>query len=578
MPRPDRLRPMLAGTADRLPAGDDWVYELKLDGYRIVAEVTADGVHLWSRGGHDYADRFAAVAEQLPGAVSGPCAVDGEVCALDEAGRPSFQHLQSGSGSLAFFAFDLLELNGRSLVSRPLSERRELLAETVHETGGIRISRQYEDGAGLLELARKESLEGVMAKRANSRYRPGRRSPDWLKLKLRERETFVICGYLAGTGSRGELGSLVLGERIDGGLRWVGEVGSGLTGGELDRLLERLRPLERSQPTLERTPRGRVTWVEPRLRCQVEFANRTADGRLRAPVYIGLEGPAKSAGKTRPEPELSNLDKLFFPEDGITKGDLLDYYRAVSPAVIEHLRGRPFTMLRYPDGIHGKRFFQKDAPVHTPQWVRTSTQEGIRYVLVDDLPALLWVVNMGCIDLNAWCARADRPDRPDWAMFDLDPAPGSSFEQVVQVAQLLRQALAGLGLEGYPKTSGSKGMHVLVPIERRYDQDEVRAFATVVARALARTAPELITEAWRRSERHGVLVDVNQNGFGRTTAAVYSVRPVPGGTVSTPLGWDEVTPKLDPAAFTMREVERRLRKLGDVFAPVLSHRQRLPRL
>ena len=208
------------------------MYELKLDGYRIVAEVTADGVHLWSRGGHDYADRFAAVAEQLPGAVSGPCAVDGEVCALDEAGRPSFQHLQSGSGSLAFFAFDLLELNGRSLVSRPLSERRELLAETVHETGGIRISRQYEDGAGLLELARKESLEGVMAKRANSRYRPGRRSPDWLKLKLRERETFVICGYLAGTGSRGELGSLVLGERIDGGLRWVGEVGSGLTGRE----------------------------------------------------------------------------------------------------------------------------------------------------------------------------------------------------------------------------------------------------------------------------------------------------------------------------------------------------------
>jgi bifunctional non-homologous end joining protein LigD len=577
MPRPDRLRPMLAGTADRLPAGDDWVYELKLDGYRIVAELTGDGVHLWSRGGHDYAGRFAAVAEQLPGAVSGPCVLDGEVCALDDAGRPSFQHLQSGAGSLAFFAFDLLEAGGRSVASRPLSERRELLGQTVQETGCIRISRQYVDGSGLLELARERSLEGVMAKRLSSRYRPGRRSPDWLKLKLRERGTFVICGYLAGTGSRGELGSLVLGERAGGDLRWVGEVGSGLTGGELDRLLAKLRPLERSQPTLERTPRGRVTWVQPRLRCQVEFANRTADGRLRAPVYVGLEGPAKAA-KARPEPELTNLGKLFFPEDGITKGDLLDYYRAVSPAVVEHLRGRPFTMLRHPDGIHGKRFFQKDAPAHTPTWMRTSTQEGIRYVLVDDLPALLWVINMGCIDLNAWCARADRPDRPDWAMFDLDPAPGSSFEQVVQAAQLLRQALAGLGLEGYPKTSGSKGMHVLVPIERRYDQDEVRSFATVVARALARTAPELITEAWRRSERHGVLVDVNQNGFGRTTAAVYSVRPVPGGTVSTPLRWDEVTPKLDPATFTMREVEKRLRKLGDVFAPVLSHRQRLPRL
>jgi bifunctional non-homologous end joining protein LigD len=250
----------------------------------------------------------------------------------------------------------------------------------------------------------------------------------------------------------------------------------------------------------------------------------------------------------------------------------------VAPALVEHLRGRPFTMLRHPDGIHGKRFFQKDAPSHTPRWVRTSLQDGIRYMLVDDLPTLEWVVNMGCIDMHAWSARADRPDRPDWVLFDLDPAEATPFGQVVEVARLLRQALHGLDLEGFPKTSGGKGLHVLVPIARRCDQDEVRAFATAVARALERTAPELVTSAWRRSERHGVLVDVNQNGWGRTTAAVYSVRPRPGAPVSAPLDWEELQPGLDPAGFSMAEVMRRLRRRGDLYAPVLALRQRLPRL
>ena len=289
MSRPDRLRPMLAGTADRLPAGDDWVYELKLDGYRIVAEVTADGVRLWSRGGHDYAGRFAAVAEQLPAAVSGPCAVDGEVCALDER-RPA--QLRAPAVRLGHARLLRLRPAGGSTAARWSAGRCPSAASCwptrSSETGGIRISRQYDDGPGLLELARKESLEGVMAKRVSSRYRPGRRSPDWLKLKLRERETFVICGYLAGTGSRGELGSLVLGERADGGLRWVGEVGSGLTGGELDRLLERLRPLERSQPTLERDVArpGDLGRAAAALPGRV----RQPDGR-RPPAGAGLHRP-----------------------------------------------------------------------------------------------------------------------------------------------------------------------------------------------------------------------------------------------------------------------------------------------
>jgi len=244
--------------------------------------------------------------------------------------------------------------------------------------------------------------------------------------------------------------------------------------------------------------------------------------------------------------------------------------------VVPHLHDRPFTMLRYPDGIKGKSFFQKDAPSHLPAWVRTYTHDGIRYILVNDADTLAWVVNMGCIDLHPWLARRDRPDRPDLVMFDLDPAEGVPYSTVVEVALLVRQALSALKLEGVPRTSGGKGMHILVPIERRTDQSGARAFVAAVARALARTHPDLITTKWKKSERHGVLVDANQNGLGRTTAAAYSVRPRPGATVATPLAWDELTPDLDPTAFTMEAVIERVSRLGDLASPLLGRRQRLP--
>jgi bifunctional non-homologous end joining protein LigD len=252
------------------------------------------------------------------------------------------------------------------------------------------------------------------------------------------------------------------------------------------------------------------------------------------------------------------------------------YYMAVADAVVPHMRDRPFTMLRYPDGIEGKSFFQKNAPDHLPSWIRTFTHEGIRYILVNDADTLAWVANMGCIDLHPWLARCDRPDRPDLVMFDLDPADGVPFATVAEVALLVREALRALKLEGVPRTSGGKGIHILVPVERRYDHDQARAFVAAVARALARTHPELITTKWRRSDRHGVLIDANQNGLGRTTSAAYSVRPRPGATVATPLAWDELTPDLDPKAFTMEAVMERVSRLGDLAEPLLGRRQRLP--
>jgi bifunctional non-homologous end joining protein LigD len=282
--------------------------------------------------------------------------------------------------------------------------------------------------------------------------------------------------------------------------------------------------------------------------------------------------------------KLSNLGKPFWPEEGITKGELLAYYRDVAPALVPHLRHRPFTMKRYPDGWEGKSFFQKQSPSHMPEWISTapfpaSTRDGekrvIDYALVDDELALLWMVNMGCIDMHAWASRADRPERPDWVMFDLDPAEGATFENVLEVAGLVRETLDLVGLESLPKTSGSRGIHVLVPISRRHDWAEVREFAGIIAGALARAHPGLVTTEWTKAKRQGVLVDANQNGAGKTTASVYSVRPRSGAPVSTPLRWDEVRSGLDPFAFTMDAVLERVGKEGDLFARVLEGGQSL---
>jgi bifunctional non-homologous end joining protein LigD len=579
---PAGYAPMLATNAERLPARGRWMHEVKWDGYRVIARLEGGEVSLTSRGGLDMGGRFATIARALPHALrTSDCVVDGEVCMLDERGHPSFSLMQQGGGSPAYYLFDLLELERRPVIDLPLEERRHQLEQLLVEGNPlVRLSAGFDDGQALLEAVQAQGLEGVVSKRLGSTYRPGKRSPDWVKLKTRQDGEFLILGWTPGQGSRGELGALVLGEQSEAGLRWVGNVGSGLDGRSMAELLRRMRPLRVATPPLQplpkmaKTPARLVTWIEPRLAARVAFAERTRDGRLRAPVFQGLV--ERRAGPAGSRVTLSNPDKVFFPDQGITKGDVFAYYEAVADVAVPHLKDRPFTMLRYPDGITGKSFFQKDAPDHTPDWVKTFTHEGIRYVLVNDADTLRWVANMACIDLHPWLARCDRPERPDLVMFDLDPADDTPFSTVVEVALLVRQALDALGLVGVPRTSGGKGMHVLVPIERRYDHEQARGFVYAVARALARTHPDLITTRWRRAERHGVLIDANQNGLGRTTSGAYSLRPRPGATVATPLGWDELTPDLDPTAFTMDAVVERISRLGDLASPLLGRRQRLP--
>jgi len=601
--------PMSATLVKNLPREDGWHYEVKWDGYRALAYVRGGEVTLRSRRGNDLTERFAGVAREIVKALKTPgCVVDGEVCALDDEGRTSFSAMQQGKASTPFvyYVFDLLEVEGQSLIDLPIEERRDRLEALLDRRNRcVRLSDFFDDGDALLSAVEEQQLEGVIAKRAGSRYLPGRRSRDWLKIKTHGDQEFVIAGYTKGQGRRsGSFGSLVLAYMKDGELTYAGNVGTGFNDATIDELLEQLRPLERPDspfrvvPKMPKVRKGDVLWVEPKLVCQVKFREWTHDGHLRAPVFEGLreDKAPEEVVEERPriEPEirkgrrvlkLSNLDKPFWSEDGITKGDLLAYYRDVAPVLVPHLLDRPFTMKRYPDGWKGGFFFQKDAPKHMPSWIKTrafrstsrETREKrmISYPLVNDELALLWMVNMGCIDMNAWYSRVDKPERPDFVLFDLDPAPDVGFPETIQVALLLKQALDALGLESFPKTSGSEGIHILVPIARRYTYEDTRQFSEIIARALATTHRGLVTTEWSKAKRRGVLIDSNQNGEGKTIASVYSVRPKEGAPVSTPLRWDEVNESLDPAAFTMDVVLDRIREHGDVYEGVLKTKQSL---
>ena len=598
-------RPSLATAADEVPSGADWSHEIKWDGYRTLCFLEAGEPVLISRGGQDLTGRFDAVARAVSAAVLTPNGVlDGEVCALDKDGRPRFGLLQAGRGQLVYYVFDLLELDGVSLVERTLGERRELLDEVVDSTAVVRRSGVFDDGPALLAAAREQRLEGIVSKRQSATYAVGRRSREWMKIKPRVREAFVVVGFTRGTGRRrSSLGSLVLAEQIEGSLRWVGNCGTGFTDTVLEELSRVLASLVAAESPLEQTPamakatRAGITWVRPELRCEVDYVERTEAGLLRAASYRGLVGSAESDRRAAKDPMsdertvtrgkatlvVRNLSKVFWPADGLTKGDLIDYYEELAPLIVPHLRDRPFTMKRFPNGIEGKHFFQKDAPSHMPAWIRTrrfntvSRGSGeartIDYPLVNDELALLWMASMGCIDLNVPLSRIDRSERPDFVLFDLDPSADSGFRECVLVARLVRDVLASLDLRSYVKTSGSDGIHVLVPIARRHTFADTHLLAATIAGALEQLHDGLVTTEFLKRKRRGVLIDAHQNGPGRTIASVYSVRPHPRAPVSVPLEWSELDEDMDPHDLTMAVAAERVAKRGDVFEPVLQDKQ-----
>jgi bifunctional non-homologous end joining protein LigD len=608
---PAEAGPMLAQSRDAPFSGAGWLFELKYDGFRLRASRRAGEVQLLYRSGRDATVLYPEVVKAIAALPHDPVLLDGEVVVLDGEGRPSFQGLQgrallSRASDVAraslerpatFFAFDLLALDGFDLRPLPLSERKALLARVVPRAGAVRLADHIEErGEDLFREARARGLEGVVGKRADSPYRSGR-SAAWQKVRAERAGDFAVVGFTSPAAGRSGFGALHLAAAGAEGLTYAGSVGSGFGEADLTSLHARLSRSVRATPACAGpVPRGRGnTWVTPELVCEVRYLERTEEGLLRAPVFLrvrddktlgGIDsaidreepGPAPVQQETR-APRLTNLEKVFWPGEGLTKGDLVSYYREIAPWMLHYLRDRPLTLTRYPDGIEGKSFFQKDAPEWTPSWVRTErmwsedTKRELAVFVCDDLEMLLHVVNLGTIPLHVTASRVGALGRPDWTVIDLDPKE-APFAHVVRIARRLHALCDELGLPSFPKTTGQAGLHVLVPLGGACTHDQARDLALVLARRVAEELPEIATLARSIPARGGrVYLDCFQNGQGKTIVAPFSVRPRPGAPVSMPLRWSEVNQRLDPRRFTIRSVPARMERLGqDPLRPVLSLR------
>ena len=577
-------------------------------------------------------------AEALTGAYQ--AILDGEIVALDENGVPSFQRLQPRvhqrdesavsrlrkSVPVVYEVFDVLHLDGEDLTTQPLRERRRRLEAALQPMGAIRLSEGFPgDGVALFNAAREQGLEGIVAKRLDSPYVSGR-SAAWVKIKAFRSMDCVIGGWTEGQGGRhGTLGALIVGVYRDGALMPVGHVGTGFDDRTLRELLATVKEHGAASSPFAAAPKVNqpATWCFPDLVCEVRYVELTRDGTLRHPSYLGLRAdidPLECTGQetaasaqeairradraaradvaTTDRPaarertpatlevdghtiKLTNLEKVLFPEDGYTKADLIRYYTDVSPYLVPVIRDRPLTLKPFPDGISGMSFYQKDKPAFTPKWIKSWTDRkdregGIDYILGNDLATVVWMANYTAIEIHPWLSRVDRPDRPDIAMIDLDPAAGATWDEVKEVALLVRDLLHDRDLEGFPKTTGSRGIHVLVPIARRYTFDQSRAFVEGIGKAARERSPRLITLTFAKKERRGIYVDYLQNVRGKTTAGPYSVRPIRRAPVSAPLRWDEISPLGRPDAFTIANLPARLATVGDLLAPMRALSQRLP--
>jgi bifunctional non-homologous end joining protein LigD len=634
---------MLAETADEAFSRKDWLFEPKLDGYRVLAAREKGEPLLLSRNGKDCAPSFPEIVRAVAALPFERLVLDGEVVALDEAGRPSFQRLQGRARFLrpidirhasvnvpvTYYAFDLLGFEDFDLRSLPLSRRKSLLRRVLPPLGALRYLEHVEEQGELLyQEAERLGLEGVVAKKAGSPYKGGR-SPAWVKVRSRKTGDFVVVGFTAPKGSRGGFGALQLADYVKGDLVYAGRAGSGFTEKQVAEVSKTLQQHKRPGPPCSGPiPEEKgISWVEPVLVCEVEFTEWTDEGLLRQPVFLrfrddktpeecvrastdpggpeagieavavipserkrardlarGSPGPAKTIPRSARDDgagelpfELTNLKKVFWPDDGYTKGDLIEYYRAVSPWLLAYLRGRPVVMTRYPDGIGGKSFFQKDAPGFTPKWIRTErmwsedTQREIDYFIADDVATLLYIINLGSIPLHLWASRTPTLEQPDWCVLDLDPK-GAPFQNVVEIALAARQLCRRIGLPVQVKTTGSTGLHLMIPLGRQCTHEQSRSLGELLARCIVEQLPEIATITRQVSQRDGrVYVDYLQNGSGKLIVAPFSVRSLPGAPVSVPLNWREVNPQLDIRAHTIKTVPARMRKLGaDPLAEVLE--------
>ncbi|MEX6689848.1 DNA ligase D [Danxiaibacter flavus] len=650
-PIPKTIKPMLATLVDHAPSDSGWLYEIKWDGYRAVALCNKSDVNIISRNNKSFNEKFYPVREALQ-KLKYNAVFDGEICVLKDTGVTSFNALQNwrseADGELVYYVFDLLWLNGYSLMELTLTRRRELLHQLIPEEGIIRESQNFEASPQeFLAAAGKMGLEGIIAKKADSQYLPGDRGSEWLKIKVLQRHEVVIGGFTKNDDSPKAFSALLVGVYDNGRLQYTGKIGTGFNDKLQKEMMAKFKPLlikkspftispDVNKPSRFRPnpPHAQAFWLKPSLVCEVSYTEMTDDGVMRHPSFEGLREDkaakdvhaevashteeviqeetkpatrkkqvAKDTDKSIPikpvkkgerktllnpsedtqvkainghELKFSNLSKVFWPKEGYTKRDMLNYYYQVAPYIMPYLKDRPQSMNRYPNGIEGKSFYFKDVTATAPDWInqfpyRTSEGEDKNFLVAEDEASLLWMANLGAIEMNPWNCTVQAPENPTWCLIDLDPTNKNTFDQVIETAQVTKQVLDGLGVPSYPKTSGSTGIHVYIPLGAKYSFDECVLFAKLIASHVHQELPKFTSIERMTDKRKGkIYVDFLQNRPKATLAAPYSVRPKPQATVSMPLHWEEIKKGLKIADFTMKNSIARIKAEGDIFKPVLG--------
>ena len=676
MPRmPKGVPPTLAQLSERAFSNPDWVFEIKWDGVRAIAEIDNGKTILWARSGRDVTREYPEFNDLASHFRVKRAIVDGEIATLDDEGRSDFQKLQNRLGvqdpsqklvnsiPLNYYFFDVMYADGFDLRRSPLIERKELLKGILIPNNAIHFSDHVaEEGEALFEVAAEKGLEGIIGKKTDSWY-SGARTSSWIKIKIVKELDAVVAGYTAGRGSRKYFGALVLGLYDKSELKFIGSVGTGFDENMLESIFDKLEELRTPRAPFREIPalKEEVVWVKPELVARVKYGKWTEDTHLRVPVFLALrndrapqdctfgdlqpaeppepaqtdpepeeaqsateETPKKKTVKAtkssapKPEPEskratlnesfrevadelrsgksetmdiesdgqrlhFTNLNKIYFPEVGGKKRELLAYYYRMADYILPFLKERPMVLRRYPDGVDGKAFFQKEAPSYLPDWIETTTvfsderRGNMQYILANNRATLLYLTNLGCIDHNPWSSRAESQDHPDYVFFDLDPTPGTPFPDVLHIAREISGLLKSIRITAYLKTSGASGFHIFVPLEPIYSYEQTRTFADVIGRMIAAENPKLITSERTVSKRPDgrIMIDALQNARGKPLACAYSVRAFPLATISTPLSAEELKKGIDPQKWNIRTLDQRIKDVGDLWGDFWEKRQTL---
>ncbi|MBV9986934.1 MAG: DNA ligase D [Chitinophagaceae bacterium] len=617
---PAVFKPMLATRVAEPFDGQDWIYEIKWDGYRAVAYLKGSKVNIYSRNLLSFNEKFGPVADALR-ELKTDAVFDGEIVALDETDKPNFQLLQNhaaGEAHFAYYVFDVVWYDGKDLSELPLLERKQILRSILPEEHPvIRYSSHIENtGKDFFEVAVRHGLEGIMAKRSTSAYTKNQRSGEWLKIKNDQRLEAIICGFTKPRNSRSYFGAVILGKYKGSKLEYIGHSGSGFNESALKEMYARFKPLITEKCPFDKVPKTNmpVTWLKPQLVCEVKFTEWTGENILRHPIFLGLRedkkaaneknekviqaptrskarpaGPAAKSAAAIPEDEkeavvtvkghslkFTNLNKLYWTAEKITKRDLLNYYTAIAPYIMPYMKDRPQSLNRHPDGIDKPNFFQKNMGEHAPDWISTlpftsdSDRKPTNYLVCKTEADLLYMASQGCIEMNPWHSRVNKVDYPDWCVIDLDPDT-NTFNKVIETAQVVKQVLDSIGADSYCKTSGSTGLHIYIPLGAKYTYDQSRLLAQLVVQMVQAELPSFTSIERTPSKRKGkIYLDYLQNKTTQTIAAPYSLRPKPGAPVSAPLHWEEVTKGLKIKDHNIRNIFDRLKETGDIFKPVLG--------